>query len=544
MPIPAQRTVVSARPAARHYPQVAPRPATLPPTPRRAYITANLPQRPTSARMPAARPLVWAGAGVLVVMLMTCAAVTLGMGIIYAGGILPGVSSGGVALGGLSETEGAAKLSQSWQAITVWDGSRAWKIDPAALGIVLDAQATAKSAYGAGRSNLEALVPGILGRAEVAPVVNVNLLAARAGLEERASEFNLDPLNAGVRLVNGRVEATEPVAGRALDMDATLAQLELNAGAGLADGTLELVMQPVQPTITDAAPMIAQATRLLSSPLDIRVYDPVTGDSVYWTAMPEAWASWLTATSDASSSTGLTLTASDQPVRSFLNSKAAGAFDSTRYLDLDEAVTNVQQTIARGETTPYARVYHNDGQHVVQASETITSIAWDYGVPYLYIQQANGGITSLSPGQTITIPTPDTFMPYPVVADKRIVVSISGQRTTVYENGAVKWDWATSTGISDSPTWPGIYQIISHEPNAYAGNWDLWMPNFMGVYQPIPGADFTNGFHGFPTRGGWQLLWTNSLGTRVTYGCILLSDENAQALYHWAEAGVVVEITP
>jgi lipoprotein-anchoring transpeptidase ErfK/SrfK len=28
----------------------------------------------------------------------------------------------------------------------------------------------------------------------------------------------------------------------------------------------------------------------------------------------------------------------------------------------------------------------------------------------------------------------------------------------------------------------------------------------------------------------------------VTYGCILLSNENAEALYNWAQEGVVVEI--
>jgi lipoprotein-anchoring transpeptidase ErfK/SrfK len=64
----------------------------------------------------------------------------------------------------------------------------------------------------------------------------------------------------------------------------------------------------------------------------------------------------------------------------------------------------------------------------------------------------------------------------------------------------------------------------------------------MGVYRPVPGADFTNGFHGFPTRGGGQLLWENSIGTRVTYGCILLSNTNIRLLYDWAEEGVVVEI--
>jgi lipoprotein-anchoring transpeptidase ErfK/SrfK len=190
------------------------------------------------------------------------------------------------------------------------------------------------------------------------------------------------------------------------------------------------------------------------------------------------------------------------------------------------------------------RVYHHDRQHVVQSGETIISIAWDYGVPYPYVQQANGGLEAVSVGQTIIIPSEDNFLLFPVDPDKRIVVSITQQRAWVYENGALKWEWTVSTGINSSPTWPGLYQIIEHVDNAYAANWNLWMPYFMGVYRPIPGSDFTNGFHGFPTRGGSQLLWTNSLGTRVTYGCILLSNENAQALYTWAEEGVVVEIQP
>jgi len=123
-----------------------------------------------------------------------------------------------------------------------------------------------------------------------------------------------------------------------------------------------------------------------------------------------------------------------------------------------------------------------------------------------------------------------------------VIVSITNQTVKVYENNQLKWDWVASTGIPDSPTWTGIYQVQSHVDNAYAANWNLNMPNFMGVYQPVPNADFTNGFHGFPTRGGGQLLWENSLGRKVTYGCILLSNTNMQQLYSWAEEGVVVEI--
>jgi lipoprotein-anchoring transpeptidase ErfK/SrfK len=160
------------------------------------------------------------------------------------------------------------------------------------------------------------------------------------------------------------------------------------------------------------------------------------------------------------------------------------------------------------------------------------------------VQQANGGIENVSIGQQIVIPSPDNFLYFDPVPDKRVEVSISQQRVRVYENGALKWDWGASTGINSSPTWPGLYQIISHVPNAYAANWNLWMPNFLGVYQPIPGSEFTNGFHGFPTRGGGQILWENSIGTRVTYGCILLSNTNSKLLYDWAEDGVVVRILP
>ncbi|HUM72127.1 MAG TPA: L,D-transpeptidase, partial [Chloroflexota bacterium] len=159
-----------------------------------------------------------------------------------------------------------------------------------------------------------------------------------------------------------------------------------------------------------------------------------------------------------------------------------------------------------------------------------------------WIQQTNPGLAGLSPGQVITIPSPDEMLPLPVVPHKRIIVSISQQRVHAFENGQIKWDWPASTGIASSPTAPGIFQVQSHEPNAYAGNWNLWMPNFMGIYRPVPNSDFMNGFHGFPTRDGYNLLWTNNLGAPVTYGCILISNENAQALYEWADEGVVVEI--
>lgn len=476
--------------------------------------------------------------GVFALVMLT---ISLGAVMIFGSGVLPGVRVAGVNVGGMSLEAAESALTEQWATITVRDEFRTWQVNPSTLGINFDARATAQRAYdqGRGAGNLVAALTGL----DVEPVFGLDTAALIAGLSSLTNQVDLAPVNAGVQLVDGQVAPTASQDGRRLDAAAVAQRLQQMGAAEFNDGALDLVMQPVSPQVTDATPLVQAATQLLTSPLTIRVYDPVTGDMVNWQAPPAVWGRWLTAVPDPTSPIGLALSVESAPVRDFLTVQS-GIFDPTRYLNIDEAVNAVRDAVAAGSTRPTIRVHHRDRQHTVRAGETIVSIAWDYGVPYPWVQQANPGVNTLSVGQTLTIPSPDNFLPYAVVPDKRIVVSISRQRVWVYENGQMIWDWPASTGIIDSPTWPGVYQILSHELNAYAGNWNLWMPNFMGVYRPIPGADFTNGFHGFPTRGGGQILWENSLGRRVTYGCILLSNANAQRLYDWAETGVVVEIQP
>lgn len=457
---------------------------------------------------------------------------------------LPAVYAGGVPVAGLSQPEAVATIARAWseQGIALRDGERVFPIDPALLGIALDAEATAANAIRYGRSQ-GSFLRALIGRVDVAPTLRVNPAVAEQTLLELAPQINVDPINAGVSFIDGALQPRQPSAGRALDVAGTIAPLARDPAAALADGELELVMQPVQPHFTDPTPIMAAASALLGTPLQLRAYDPIADETLLWLLAPEVWLSWLNAEPDDSKPSGLALSLDPAPLRDYL-AQRQDEIGAWRYINFDQAVEAVQTALARGATDPFIRLYQRERQHVVQPGETIISIAYNYGIPYPYIQQANGGIETVSIGQTITLPSRDVMLPLPIVPDKRIVVSMREQRVRVFERGALLWDWPASTGIASSPTWPGIYQIISREPNAYAGNWNLWMPNFLGVYRPIPGADFTNGFHGFPTRGGSQLLWTNSLGTRVTYGCILLSTENSRLLYDWAEEGVIVEIQP
>lgn len=545
------RTVAYAPPAAMHtayHPRVAAaRPAGAARPPLQAV-------RPTPSRRRAAKPrssVNWPLFALLVpsVMLMLTAVLLVlgGVMLLVGGRTLPGVSMLGVNVGGKTEAETAAALEAAWtqRGIILLDstpeGDRIFPIDPTQLGITLDARASAQRAvqYGRGTGGFGGMLKALLGRADVPPEIDINLAVTEQGLRAALEQLEKPPVNAGVQFVSGALRERPPLAGRALNLEATLAPMARDAAAALADGVLELEMIPVAPSVTDASGLLSAANALLASPLVVNAYDPIRNQTLTWSAPPEQWANWLVAAPGNSSALGLSLDAS--ALQTYFESHQ-GELGADRYLNMGESLSATQAAVERGQTNAQIRVYYRDLQHTVQAGETIISIAYDYGIPYPWLEQANPGVSGLSVGQTITVPSPDNMLPYDVIPNKRIVVSMPEQRVRVYENGALKWDWPTSTGIQDSPTWPGIYQIISHEPNAYAGNWNLWMPHFMGVYQPIPGADFTNGFHGFPTRDGYQLLWTNSLGTRVTYGCILLSNVNAEALYAWAEEGVVVEI--
>lgn len=524
-------------------PPVIPAPVAPPPIPQQA----QQPQRRTPTTTAKKKGgLNWWVLGALALVVgssLTCLAITAGVGLLYAGNsILPGVHTFGVDLGGKSESAATIALEQQWyEGIILQDGEREWRVSAAELGIWLDAPATASTARDYGRTR-GSFFQAVLGRVDVAPILDIDFALTRSALENLAPQLETPAINAGVRLVNGQVQPTPPQTGRQLDLETTLAALYQNASAVLADGVLELVMTDLYPTVTDSTPMMTQAMQLLANPLSIRAFDPVTNEGFDWSLGPETWSQWLMATPNPNSPTGLALTLEPVGLGDYLMARAS-SLAADRYVKVDEGVQAVRQAVEANQTRAIVRVYHHERRHAIRPGETFSSLAYDYGIPYPWIQQANPGVgDALSVGQTIIIPSADVMLPLPIVYNKRIVVSISQQRLWAYENEQLKWEWVVSTGIASSPTAPGIFQIQSHEPNAYAANWNLWMPYFMGVYRPVPTSDFMNGFHGFPTRGGSQLLWTNNLGSPVTYGCILVSNTNVEQLYTWADAGVVVEI--
>ncbi|MDX1523581.1 MAG: L,D-transpeptidase, partial [Anaerolineae bacterium] len=75
-----------------------------------------------------------------------------------------------------------------------------------------------------------------------------------------------------------------------------------------------------------------------------------------------------------------------------------------------------------------------------------------------------------------------------------------------------------------------------------ASTWNLDMPFWLGIYWAGP---LQNGIHSLPTvRHTGQTLWDGYLGQRVSYGCVILGEDDASTLYNWADVGTKVIIVP
>jgi lipoprotein-anchoring transpeptidase ErfK/SrfK len=126
----------------------------------------------------------------------------------------------------------------------------------------------------------------------------------------------------------------------------------------------------------------------------------------------------------------------------------------------------------------------------------------------------------------------------PAGGKKLIVVSISQQHVYAYQGGTLVYSFVASTGSGNS-TRIGTFSILDKIPKAYGETWDFWMPDWMGIYHV---GSMENGFHSLPLLRNGTRIWGDSLGTPVTYGCVVLGIQDSRTLYNWAEIGTVVQI--
>lgn len=129
-------------------------------------------------------------------------------------------------------------------------------------------------------------------------------------------------------------------------------------------------------------------------------------------------------------------------------------------------------------------------------------------------------------------------MPVEYSGGKLILVDISEQHMYVYEGETLVYSFVSSTGMNNA-TRTGSFSVLEKIPNAYGATWNIWMPNWLGIYWA---GSMQNGIHALPILPNGATLWAGFLGTPISYGCVVLDTYDAQVLYDWAEVGVPVEI--
>lgn len=192
------------------------------------------------------------------------------------------------------------------------------------------------------------------------------------------------------------------------------------------------------------------------------------------------------------------------------------------------------------------------GNYTIQSGDTLFSIAQRAGITADALAATNqiSVYSTIYAGQVLNIPQGGT-VPDPVVqptaavegpapsAGKYILVSISQQHLYAYDGNTLVYSFVASTGMNNS-TRVGQFQILDKIPNAYGATWNIWMPNWMGIYYA---GSLEDGIHALPILSNGSRLWAGYLGTPISFGCIVLGVQEAQELYDWADVGTTVEIT-
>ncbi len=486
--------------------------------------------------------LLAAGAGLLLLTWVGLLFFLLGVFALRSDRILPGVQVGDVLLGGRPRVDAAVELERIYnleRPIYLSDERQMWSASPDELGLAVDAAASAGNAYRAGReAGWAGVLRHLLQRQTVTlpPVVvfDAQRLQETLTLLDAAGQAEISPYV--LSMDSGKWSVRGESVRIAIDMDLTLAYAASHAQ--------EAVQQSYLPIFTTAVvemrpvpPELAAAVENLNRDLRLRAYDPIRDTTDTRTLSPAMIAAWLdvSVVEDA-----LQVRVRDSAVQAYLTAWE-GALGGGKTLTGGPSPAKLVDAWQAGRSAVYI-VHYPPTSYTVRPGDTLIALSFRVRIPAWKIMQANPGMNAqnLVAGTTITIPSLNDLLPLPVVPGKRIVIDIPTQRLATYENGKLRSRHIVSTGIDSSPTMPGVFQVYSHELNAYASKWDLSMPHFLGIYEAAPG--FTNGIHGLPMLSSGVRLWANVLGKKASYGCIILSLAEAEDLYKWAENGVVVEI--
>ena len=464
---------------------------------------------------------------------------------VFTDRIFPNVFALGVPVGDLTPAEAEAAIQAKWDGeiyidFTV-DGELIRQTTPNQLGLSIDVAAMAGSARAAG-------LAGIPFGLEVAPVVSVDYGKAQSVLLDMTEVIYILPYEAGFKWSGGKLVTVPGRQGRHLDISGAMEKLLQDPSRALAERRFELPTISLLPDVMDSAPFIEEAHAFLAGDVRLNGYDPYMHEMISWHVDQKTAAEWLIAGENGLAVRKNVFSAF---IKSLNKDLITGA--TARFIDDLVAIEKMQEGLNTNNSNVVVRVQHLPKSYYVEHTDTGYKIGRKNGLPYQLIYESNPNVNwrALNVGDTIQIPSRDVLIPEDPLPHKRIVVDIESQWLVAFEYDQMVFSWAISSGRETAPTYPGIFQILTHNDVAYGGSYALcevegtncaqWRMNwFMGVYEVVPGL--MNGFHGAVQLPNGNYLGGGGVYEPTTFGCIMSLDDNAEQLYAWAENGTIVEI--
>jgi hypothetical protein len=465
--------------------------------------------------------------------------------------ILPGVYLGDQDLSWKSRAEVEKLIDMQWNqndeisVVDLDDPSRSWVDQASSFGLTVDATNTAYLAYSQGREGrgIESvlnLFTTLRSGAVIDYVIALDAVIANAHLNSWAERVFIPAQEDAITLRGREIILTNASDGKTVDVLASLDLLIKDPHSVRVDHQMiPLVMTTLPAGRFDTQRALETLEHMVAADISIAAYDPVTDEEYLWIPSDEDLEGWIDISLEGE---GFEVNLLPEPMLEYVQGINTELGDE-RVFESDQVVAYlIAQISGTPQSTETLMIEYLPSSYVVQPGDNLVSISFKIGLPYWKLHEANPDLARLGlvVGEELVVPPQDDMLTLPVIPEKRIVISILEQKMWVYEHRELLFEHVISTGIPNSPTLPGIFQVNSHYENAYASIWDLTMPHFLGIYDAVPGL--TNGIHGLPLLSSGRRLWADVLGNPASYGCIILDLEAAEHLFYWAEEGVVVEI--
>jgi vancomycin resistance protein YoaR len=273
--------------------------------------------------------------------------------------VYPGVSVAGVPLGGLTNEQAAAAITDALTPypgaeITLRFGDKSWVLTPDTLGVSVDGSATAAQAFAVGRHGLQAtasssvldMLAGLKRDAvdqfhaltdgvPIEPILQYDGDQQAAVVRRVAEAVDLAPVEGAITITDTDVTGTPGRLGRAMDTESTRKALATLIQQGMG-GVIDVPWQERRPRVMSVEPAMAKARAVLGRSLVLNA-ETLDGPKQY-AADAALVRKWLTLTPVLSADDGqvdLEVTLDREQVQSFVGGIAKELDRSAKDASLD-----------------------------------------------------------------------------------------------------------------------------------------------------------------------------------------------------------------